>query len=84
MVNKPSILIPLGTEGSRGDQIHNANAFVQNHDSIVMSEDKFSFDMFMKNIIKCLDCNEFVNVHKKSLALNDVISIILSAYEDRN
>lgn len=41
-LNKPAILVPLGTNQSRGDQIENANFFAENGFSKVVSEDEFS------------------------------------------
>lgn len=50
VVKKPAILIPLGTEASRGDQIDNAKAFINAHKGIVMKEGDFDVNMFFGNI----------------------------------
>jgi UDP-N-acetylglucosamine--N-acetylmuramyl-(pentapeptide) pyrophosphoryl-undecaprenol N-acetylglucosamine transferase len=39
LLNKPSVIIPLGTKSSRGDQIVNAETYAKNHDAIVIDDD---------------------------------------------
>jgi len=50
--NKPAILIPLGTQASRGDQIENAKLFAKNHQAIVMHEHHFSTEDFFADLKK--------------------------------
>ncbi|MGX7112629.1 undecaprenyldiphospho-muramoylpentapeptide beta-N-acetylglucosaminyltransferase [Gemella cuniculi] len=62
-LDKPSILVPLGTNQSRGDQIENARFFGKNNFSIVFSEEDFStlelgeIDKFYNNL----------DIYKKSM-----------------
>jgi UDP-N-acetylglucosamine--N-acetylmuramyl-(pentapeptide) pyrophosphoryl-undecaprenol N-acetylglucosamine transferase len=49
-IKKPSILIPIGLNASRGDQIGNANVFTQNHPAKIHHEKDFNFDAFIGDL----------------------------------
>lgn len=50
--NKPAVLIPLGTQASRGDQIENARLFAKTHHAVVMHEHHFSTEEFFADLKK--------------------------------
>lgn len=53
-VAKPALLIPLTKAGSRGEQMANAHAFVQNNVAVVMEEASITFDNFFRNLEELL------------------------------
>lgn len=55
VMKKPAILVPLGTEGSRGDQIDNAKAYIRHNDAVIMMEEGFITDDFFSNLESLLN-----------------------------
>ncbi len=49
-IQKPALLIPLGTQASRGDQIRNAKVFVQDHLAVITFEDDLRIETFLGTI----------------------------------
>lgn len=62
LLSKPMILIPLGLESSRGDQIRNAEFFEKNNAAIVLNGKKVNTEN-LKNAILSIIEND--NLHKK-------------------
>jgi UDP-N-acetylglucosamine--N-acetylmuramyl-(pentapeptide) pyrophosphoryl-undecaprenol N-acetylglucosamine transferase len=54
MLGKPSVLIPLGTKASRGDQIVNAEVFSKSHASVVIGEDELTAENLAAAIAKLM------------------------------
>ncbi|UCB44656.1 MAG: undecaprenyldiphospho-muramoylpentapeptide beta-N-acetylglucosaminyltransferase [Spirochaetota bacterium] len=52
---KPSILIPLPTSQSRGEQINNAHYFVDKNAAILIPDEKLSSQVLMKEVSELLD-----------------------------
>ncbi|MBU0667933.1 undecaprenyldiphospho-muramoylpentapeptide beta-N-acetylglucosaminyltransferase [Patescibacteria group bacterium] len=53
-LGKPAILIPLGKNASRGDQIINARAYAKEHSAIVILEDEFNKKAFFADLKRLL------------------------------
>lgn len=49
-INKPALLIPLGTEASRGDQIDNAKAFAKENNADVINEADLTKLLFLERL----------------------------------
>ena len=60
-LQKPSILVPLGKEASRGDQIINAKTLEKENAAIVINSDKLSKKTFLKTIKSLLDNEQLKN-----------------------
>jgi UDP-N-acetylglucosamine--N-acetylmuramyl-(pentapeptide) pyrophosphoryl-undecaprenol N-acetylglucosamine transferase len=85
-VRKPSLLIPLGTSASRGDQILNAEAFAQDHDCKIFHQGEFSDAEFLdglKNLLIHAKSAGVGHPHEdKFQPLTKIISL-LESYENR-
>lgn len=81
-LRKPNILIPLGRNASRGDQILNANSFSKQGFSVVLEEEKVTSDT-LKATIKDTMANrqKFITAMEESGQM-DAISTIVSLIED--
>jgi UDP-N-acetylglucosamine--N-acetylmuramyl-(pentapeptide) pyrophosphoryl-undecaprenol N-acetylglucosamine transferase len=81
VVKKPAILIPLGTEASRGDQIDNAKAYINTHNGVVMKEEDFDINMFLKSMSDLLSDQLET---KKHLEVNNLSAAekIISLFEE--
>lgn len=79
--NKPSILIPLSKKVSRGDQLKNAEVFAREHKVVVMNEENFENEEFIKNIeeLVALRDNQPPNERKHTAASN-----IIKLFENEN
>ena len=70
-LEKPAILVPLGTNQSRGDQIENARFFEKNSFAKVVSEEEFAslkvseIDDFYKNLAQYKDAMKRYKEEKK-------------------
>jgi len=53
-IGKPVILIPLGKNASRGDQIINARAYEKDHNAIVIMEEGFKKRSFFADLKRLL------------------------------
>ena len=49
-LQKPALVVPLGSAASRGDQIVNARVFADSHNAVVLSEDEMSPEKFFSAI----------------------------------
>jgi UDP-N-acetylglucosamine--N-acetylmuramyl-(pentapeptide) pyrophosphoryl-undecaprenol N-acetylglucosamine transferase len=57
-LGKASILIPLGTAGSRGDQIKNAEVFKENGAALVLDGEEVTEDVFLKALLELIEDKE--------------------------
>jgi len=64
--NTPSILIPLSTRASRGDQVDNARVYAKNHPARVIEEDDLESDAFFGAITSLLTRPEISSGHFRS------------------
>lgn len=81
-LRKPSILIPLSANASRGDQILNANSFAQQGFSITLEEESITKELLVKTIHQLSAEKEtFLHAMEHSGQM-DAISTILALIED--
>jgi UDP-N-acetylglucosamine--N-acetylmuramyl-(pentapeptide) pyrophosphoryl-undecaprenol N-acetylglucosamine transferase len=84
-LNKPHLLIPLSTQASRGDQIHNAEHFVKQGVSLMIKEEELSAEKMINKIKEVLDNKEILQKNIACLgfssATNNVLDVILSTIE---
>lgn len=76
MIDKPSLLIPLGKKASRGDQIVNAEVFAKSHKSAIINEEDLNAQSFLSAIEK-LDIHITRNRKQKPFDANDKIVELL-------
>ncbi len=69
VMGKPSILIPLGSGSSRGDQIRNADFFENNGAAFVLKGDKLNSSMLLLEINKLLSTKSLLNELEKNVKL---------------
>lgn len=81
-LRKPNILIPLGRNASRGDQILNANSFAKQGFSVVLEEENVTSDT-LKSTIKDVMTNrqKYVSAMEASGQM-DAIATIMSLIEN--
>ena len=81
-LRKPNILIPLGRNASRGDQILNANSFAKQGFSVVLEEENVTSDT-LKATIKDVMANKqtYISAMERSGQM-DAISTILSLIDE--
>ena len=81
-LRKPNILIPLGLEASRGDQILNARSFERQGFSMVMEEEELTDEKLLAAVHKLYDSREdFINAMNQS-SQQDPIKTIIGLIED--
>jgi len=80
-LGKPAILIPL-VEGSRGDQVENAESFVKNHSAVVLRENQ-SEDFDLKKALKEL-LNKPERAIGKNQAADKIAKIIMELANRKN
>ena len=76
-LKKPNLLIPLPTNGSRGDQLLNAASFESMGYSMVLKEEDIDHDTFMNAIHKLYENREEYSETMKKSPTADSISIIM-------
>ncbi|KXT79285.1 UDP-N-acetylglucosamine--N-acetylmuramyl-(pentapeptide) pyrophosphoryl-undecaprenol N-acetylglucosamine transferase [Streptococcus sp. DD13] len=54
-LQKLHLIVPLGTNASRGDQIENAQYFEERHYAKQLAEDKLTYERFVKEVKSLLD-----------------------------
>lgn len=86
-LKKPTILIPLSRNSSRGDQILNAHSFEKEGYSLVIEEEKLNSETLLEKI-KELKSNKFkiINTMKASGTTNgnkEVLSVILNVIKNK-
>ena len=79
-LGKPSLLIPLPTKGSRGDQILNANSFAEQGFSEVLEDDKASDLLAEKALALYENRSKYIEAMKTSHQ-TDAIPIIMDLLE---
>lgn len=80
VAKKPSILIPLGLDASRGDQLENAAYFEKHQAALVIAQDECSPKVLSAKIKTLLNDNELQRKMKKALgaiANPDCASVIV-------
>jgi UDP-N-acetylglucosamine--N-acetylmuramyl-(pentapeptide) pyrophosphoryl-undecaprenol N-acetylglucosamine transferase len=80
VLGKPSILIPLGSGSSRGDQIRNAVFFENHKAAIVLEGDKLNSQGLLSEINRVLNAKSVLNELEKNVKLlcnNDSVEIIV-------
>lgn len=85
-LKKPSILIPLGTDASRGDQILNAKSFKRRGFAEVLFEDHLTKDALYNDIIEVSNNRESylraMEAEKKEDSAKLVTEVILEVLEE--
>ena len=81
-MKKPSLLIPLPANASRGDQILNARSFRKQGYSEVLEEDNLTNDTLLNAINDLYDNREQYIKTMQSSTLNDAINIIMNLIEE--
>lgn len=80
----PNILIPLGLNASRGDQILNANSFAKQGFSVVMDEDSLTQDSLYKEILSLYENrNKYISAMEHSgfeHSIKTIINLIDNAF----
>lgn len=81
-LHKPSLLIPLSANASRGDQILNARSFERQGFSVVLEEEELSDEVLINTIRKLYDQRDsYINTMKQS-SQQDSINTIIGLIED--
>ena len=80
-LGKPSLLIPLPTKGSRGDQILNANSFAEQGFSEVLEDEKASDQIVAKVTALYENRSKYIDAIKSSHQ-TDAIPIIMGLLEE--
>lgn len=80
-LSKPSLLIPLPTKGSRGDQILNANSFAEQGFSEVLEDEKAA-DLLVENVRYIYDNRSKYCEAMKASHQTDAIPIIMGLIEE--
>ena len=80
-LGKPSLLIPLPTKGSRGDQILNANSFAQQGFSEVLEDEKAS-DQIVEKVTALYENRAKYCEAMKASHQTDAIPIIMGLLEE--
>ena len=76
-LRKPNILIPLGLDSSRGDQILNAESFEKQGFSYVLKEDNMDQNQFIKAIRYVYDNrNSYIDTMSKSDCSDSIMTIV--------
>lgn len=81
-LRKPNILIPLGLNASRGDQILNANSFAKQGFSVVLEEEKVTSESLMSTLDDLMkNKSTYISAMEKSGQM-DAIASIMQLIED--
>ena len=76
-LHKPTLLIPLSANASRGDQILNARSFERQGFSLVLEEENLTNTSLLDTIHKLYDNREsYINAMKKSSQQDSIDTII--------
>ncbi len=84
MLKKPSVLVPLGLEASRGDQIHNAKVFEKKGVSIALKSSFLDADTFFGAVEELVKYKSKLKEMRKSFeefpendAVDEIVELIL-------
>lgn len=80
-LHKPNLLIPLGAEASRGDQLLNAESFEKQGYSMVLTEDKLTEESLLKSIEDLWNNRETYIENMKKSSQGDGIKVITELIE---
>ena len=80
-LGKPSLLIPLPTKGSRGDQILNANSFAEQGFSEVLEDEKAT-DLIVEKAVALYNDRDKYLAAMKASGQTDAIPIIMGLIEE--
>ena len=80
-LGKPSLLIPLPTKGSRGDQILNANSFAEQGFSEVIEDEKAG-DLIVEKAVSIYENRDKYIAAMKASDQTDAIPIIMKLIEE--
>lgn len=81
-LHKPSLLIPLSANASRGDQILNARSFERQGFSMVLEEEELSDEVLLNAIRKLYDQRDSYINNMKQSSQQDSINTIIGLIED--
>lgn len=76
-LHKPNLLIPLGGEASRGDQILNARSFEKQGYSMVLTEDHLTDETLLNAVEKLYEEKETYIEAMKTSTMNDGVSVVM-------
>ncbi|MDO4523136.1 MAG: undecaprenyldiphospho-muramoylpentapeptide beta-N-acetylglucosaminyltransferase [Eubacteriales bacterium] len=75
-LRKPALLIPLGSNASRGDQILNAESFRSQGFCEVLTEQELTPQLLLETILKLYTCKDrYIHAMEKSKLSNAIVSI---------
>lgn len=77
-LRKPTLLIPLSKNASRGDQILNANSFKKEGFSIVMQEEEVQKDGILKGIKMLKENEQELIKNMENSKMNDGVKEIIN------
>ena len=76
-LRKPNLLIPLGLDASRGDQILNANSFKKQGFSMVLEENKLTDELLLSSIESLYtNRNTYIKAMQNSNLTNSVSTVL--------
>jgi UDP-N-acetylglucosamine--N-acetylmuramyl-(pentapeptide) pyrophosphoryl-undecaprenol N-acetylglucosamine transferase len=78
IINKPTILIPLSTASSRGEQLGNAQNYVKKHPGVVLEEQELTCEVLLKEIAKLVK-NQGVNQGNSASNAEELLNSYLAA-----
>lgn len=81
-LRKPNLLIPLSAKASRGDQILNANSFMQQGYSMVLPEEELMADTLLESIQKLYAKREHYITNMAQSQQNNAIDLIIQLIKD--
>ena len=81
-LHKPNLLIPLGAEASRGDQILNAGSFEKQGYSMVLTEDKLNDESLLYALESLWNDREKYTETMKASQQNDGVRIVTELIEE--
>ncbi|HBB61606.1 MAG TPA: undecaprenyldiphospho-muramoylpentapeptide beta-N-acetylglucosaminyltransferase [Lachnospiraceae bacterium] len=79
---KPNLLIPLGTNASRGDQILNARSFEKRGYSMVLEEENLTEESLLEGVGKLYENRETYRKAMQSSSHTDSIRVILQLIDN--
>ncbi len=87
----PSVLIPLGTAGSRGDQLRNAAVFEKAGASIVLSQEGLTGQILLETILNLLDNKAALDIMSRAAArlgvpdaTDKIVDLIIRTIRERH
>lgn len=81
-LNKPHLLIPLSTKASRGDQILNANSFVQAGYSVLLTEEELNVNSLIDALDRLWQEKERYITQMKESQIQNPIDRMVASFDD--